>query len=245
MKRNYLIMASVLLCSLSVGFVSYAAESETEADNLISFRGFDWYSPSSSIKADLEAIGIEDNVTFIGAKTIERHAGSSLWTENHSGASSLSDSGYETGYTINSGMTVAGTTPSRTYMYYMYPISEAGEVIASNDDAEFYLGIYEYSQSDYQELDALFEDFTNKLTSLYGECYKYVGDDVDYYRNEWIDSKGNTVKMLLFPSSSLRIAYEAGDATERLDQLKATIDEKTRLDQAEARKGNEDNTDGL
>lgn len=242
MKKFALFLASVVACSASAGILAQAAESEKE-EKLITFRGIDWYSTRADAEAMLAANGIEDQSFMSDRHMISRISGVWEWTGKHDVGEYMHDAGWAAMY---SGATAGGYAPSYTEAYFMYTVSENGEVIRSDDDALLYGAVYEYRSNDFEDMDAVFADLQNKMSLVYGDSEAL--NDEYHSRYVWTDSEGNTARLIKYESEknpSVSLAYEAADAKDRLDQLQDAIDAETRKAQESERLANASNTEGL
>ena len=237
-KKTFAI--SIFLCALFVIFPVRAAETESDTAPTITFRGFDWYSTRTEVEKALASNGITDGAWMSDRNQIMRATGEQIWATNVSGYDHVDGGGWHAMY---SNMTVGGGSPSYSYAYYMYPVSENGTVIKSDDEAQLYFGLYEYKRRDFEELEEVFNDLAAKLSVLYGE-YEVV--ETDYFiRYTWTDSFGNTAKLVHYPDYFVELAYEAGDAEDKLTILQDALDEEVRISQESERLANAQNTDGL
>ena len=245
MRRQ--IIPIVLSTSMFFSFAAYAAESvETESSDVttITFRGFDWLSTRSDVEAALAADNITDGAIMSNRHAINWPEGDYEWSGSpHGDTSRLEDAGWCAMY---SDVTTGGYAPTFTEAYYMYQILPDGSLQTTNGSELLYLGVYEYHRDDFENLEAVFNDLTAKLTSLYGECA--TNNDDDYNRNIWTDADGNKAILAYYTSDKypeVELAYESGAADEMLRNLKNKIDELNAAAQESERLENSNNTDGL
>ncbi len=123
-----------------------------------------------------------------------------------------------------------------------------GKVIKSDDDAEMYLGYYEFDDDDFTDLDLLAEELLSKLTTLYGKGEEEIDDY--FSKRTWHDKDNNLVRLIVRKDLSyIVLGYMAGDADERLDEVKELLAEEKEAEQssreAEEREENKGNYSGL
>lgn len=204
---------------------------------LIQFRGIEWYSDYETVHNFLESECIDsyfcsfsmENTTIDSIYSIEW--GYSLSDDR------VDEAGIGVGYMD---MPVAGYVAD-VYAYYMYPITD-GKVDRSTEKAEFYVAYYSFE--DMENLTAVYDDLTAKLTALYGEGIPKT--DKYYDSIYWQDAEGNMVWLLIEDdASAVRLGYAAGDHITRLDTLREQIRNETIAAEDESRQENSGNTSGL
>lgn len=77
------------------------------------------------------------------------------YTSVTTGEDRVDGGGYQGWY---SGVSVAGYEASDTYACYIYPMNADGSINMSEDDAQFYFGWYTFTQEDYSDITAIYED---------------------------------------------------------------------------------------
>ena len=238
----FMLLASLLL-SISASAVE-STESEVTEAKTITFRGFDWLSTRADVEAALAVDGISDGAWMSDRHAIDWPEGDYEWAGRPRGETSrLKEAGWSAMY---SGVTAGGYAPSYTYAYFMYPVLPDGTLQVSEGDELLYLGIYEYDKNDFENLEAVFNDLTAKLSSLYGECT--VKNDEDFNRNIWTDAEGNKAILAYYTSNKyprVKLAYECGAANDMLGNLQSAIDTIHAAAQESERLANSNNTDGL
>jgi hypothetical protein len=245
MKKH--LIPLVLSASIVLSCTAYAAESvetESSGSNTITFRGFDWLSQRSDVEAALAAQSISDGAWMSNRHAIDWPEGSYSWVGRpHGDTSRLEDAGWDAMY---SGVTAGGYAPSHTEVFYMYPVLSDGSLQTSAGNELLYLGVYEYDKDDFENLEAVFNDLTAKLSSLYGECT--VKNDEDLNRHIWTDVEENKAILIYYADDKypyVKLAYESGAADEMLGNLKSAIEKINADAQESERLANSSNTDGL
>ncbi len=233
-----------IVLTASMLFASGVLAEEPADTKPITFRGFDWLSSRADVEGALAADHIEDNTIMSNRNAIEWPEGSYDWAGNdHSEISRIENGGWHAMY---SGMTTGGYAPSYSYAYQLYPVLANGSLQTSEGDEQLYLGIYEYDQYDFEDLDAVFNDLTAKLSSLYGECS--ANNDKNFNRNIWTDADGNKAVLISYLSEKypyVKLAYESGQANDLLGSLQDALDKINESSQESERLANASNTDGL
>jgi hypothetical protein len=236
------IVPIILSASLLFAF-SVLAEEPAETKP-ITFRGIEWLSSRTDPEAALADEQIEDRAYMSDRHSIDWPEGSYEWYgSSHKDTLRIEDGGWCGMY---SGVTVGGYAPSYSYAYYIYPVLPDGSLNKSDESAQLYLGLYDYEGGDFENIDAVFDDLSTKLSSLYGECSE--NNDDDYKRKMWTDSDGNKVILINRISNKyprVKLLYESGRADELLTDVEEAINKENAAAQESERLANASNTDGL
>lgn len=196
----------------------FAAEHEAEVSSAICFRGVPWLAtkaeteallghPSSSSKSRVAVPGKDNTVNSDGI-------------------------GIETTY---KSWSVAGYTPEKTTLCYVYPVVD-GVMLRDDDLALFYLA--RYNIWDIGDPDAAVEDLKTKLTNLYGAY------TTDRQTLVWKDEAGNVIRMYFY-ANRIELTYYSAEAENRYGQANQAIDDERAQQELLNRIQNENNTDGL
>ena len=227
MKKNCVFILTVVLL-VTMLIVACAADTYL-------FRNIPWYSTKTTASDALDSL-----------KTSRNSSNTTMpdWFQkwsNITGDYKVEEAGAYVGY---SGVTVAGYNAS-LYTYYMYPIVD-GRVSRNDDNAEFYLAIYDFEKL--TDMQAVYDDLVQKLTGLYGESTALNNPDswTDFTGRLWTADDGSQIWLRKFnDNNKVKLSYIAPNSTERLQALEAQItQEKIEAEELE-RKNNETNTDGL
>lgn len=224
-----LTLAVLSFCSISL------AESET-ADTYL-FRSIPWYSAKSDAVESLTGLDSYSNRSNTTMPDWFQR-----WN-NIDGDYTVDEAG---AYVSYRNVSVAGYNAD-LYTYYMYPIVD-GRVSRNDDNAEFYMAIYEFETL--TDMPAVYEDLRAKLTDLYGKSKELNNPDnwTNFTGRLWTAADGSQIWLrnyFMYNSYTLKLTYVAPDATSRLEELEAQItQEKIEAEELE-RQQNSSNTDGL
>ncbi len=204
-------------------------------DGSIVFRGIPWYCT----RTEAEKIVAQD-----GGK-----AGSSLSEDIYRmtatnypnvtmGSDRVDGGGVRVYY---SGLSVAGYSVN-AYACYMYPI-EDNKIRASKEDSLFYFGWYSF-EDEFGDHASIYEDLLAKLNGMYGEG---TSSESEYFATtNWADEGGNQVRLLIDADKSyVTLGYMASEADEKLDEVKAAVNNTAAAEEQDLRSENTSNTSGL
>ena len=140
------------------------------ADN-ITFRNIPWGSPATLVESMVRADGINFSLFdpsmcavigaagFISGKYMDWTSGTGITTFS-------SD--------INPNIDVAGYAPTGLEMYFVYrPVD--GRLVYEDRYTSLYAGLYTFSA---ENVEKMFDDLKDKLTSVYGSCQHEGGEDI-------------------------------------------------------------------
>ena len=209
------VCALVLLFSASV---SFAEASEKE----ILFRGFPWgvsYTEFTEALSERESGALQH--TIWGYDFDYRMLG----TGSNGGCD---DIGFYVKTYLPSGERVAGYPVKCIYASFVYPAGEDGFLVrekenASLIEADYYIDIYGA-----EEQDLAFEDLTQKLTRLYGDC-DYQSEGNSNQHSVWYGANGTMVTLVDNSSHNgntytIEIRYSSEGAKELREQAQAAYD---------------------
>lgn len=206
-------------------------------EGIILFRGIDWYSTKEDVEQRIYSEG--------AAATGWRSNPNEIYQMNDADSYYFAEKAVEVGgyYGWYSGITVAGYTPSNLSVNYMYPIKD-GLIVHDDESAEMYLAWYEFSRNDFKDYEAIYEDLSTKLTSLYGEGQ--LSNTKKNTMTTWTDPKGNIIRLWIDDDKTyIELGYMAADAEERLEVLTAAAEKEALEAEAKEREENASNTSGL
>lgn len=211
----------LVLCMLS-GMMAFAKGSENEVET-IKFRGLDWYSDKASIE---EAMSEFEPTNYI----------------------SLDETAFKYGPIIYyKDVPVAGHK-FEAKISFLYA-SEDGEVDYNEDSAQMYHAKYTCSvswvEANPEDIDALYDELTSKITGLYGKGSTGADDNAFSEVPMWVGTawKASDGSMCIVEKeysyldskyTELNIDYYAPGDEDRLDELDALFSTS-----------NADNVDGL
>ena len=211
------------------------AEQEIDADvDGISFRGIPWYSTLEYTEEQLGIVSKYKSAGKLYRIDYINSAGGYVGSDVVEG-----DLGCAPSYDLK----VAGYQASSTRACFAFPIVE-GQIVRDLSLAQLYMGYYTFKGDDFGDLTKVYEDLAGKLSHLYGAG---VEAESSYYASiTWTDKDGNYIRLRINSAASyMTLAYVAGSANQRLDEMAAAyINEKTLEDDA-LRNENINNTDGL
>lgn len=228
MKRFVsLLMACMLI--LSVGTCVLAEESET-----FLFRNIPWYAPKKEVSDTLSSLTM--NLNLPNATIPDWFQ---TWEHTDSDYT-VAKAGAGTGY---GNVSVAGYN-AELIVYYVYPIVD-GKLLRNGDEAEFYLAVYEFSDS--ADMEAVYNDLVTKLTGLYGES-SALNKWGRFTGRLWKAKDGSQIWLRIYNTNgdyTVQLSYTAPESTSRLEAVEAQITkEKLEAEELERQK-NINNTDGL
>ena len=207
----------VTLLALLLALGGVAAMATEEYAEPILFRGLEW---GTSLEALLE-MGVMGNQSP-DVSTIDAHE--MKWFLHRQ--SDYRDHSEHKMYSRVMKHLDVGGKDNVSYAYFVCVPGEDG-MVNNNDQGTLLLVGGEYQLKNYS--DALFEEFTQKLTTLYGDVdniarmeVQYDGEKVEVYSLEWYGADGTCVALNNFEGKEIRIAYASGNYDELLDS--ATID---------------------
>lgn len=244
MKKYSFCFLGILTAVSILSSISVCAENEPAKQ--ITFRDIPWYSTKTEaekILADGGATaedGIWENYAY-------RMSGID-WIRSMGRNDFVDGGGFHGTY---SGVNVAGYDVSDTYACYIFTIDEQGNINKTVDDAQFYFGWYTFDSNDFADGEEIYNDLSEKLTSLYGEG---VSDTENKYHSTvtWHDDENNQIRLLLGNKNTegayeryVTLGYMAADAEDRLDEIEAILNEEDIASEAEDREANQDNVSGL
>ena len=205
-----------------------------DSDDIL-FRGVPWYST----RAETEAI-IGYTSSTKGPNDLYRMSGID-YDSVTSGKDRVDD--YGGCMASYSKVSVAGLTPSKTCICYLYPIVN-GEIIEDDSLAQIYFGYYKFSSGDFGDHQAIYDEFQRKLNTAYG-----IGTETsDKYHTttKWTDAKGNYIQLLINDKHSyVALGYMAADADQRLDEMQTAINNRMADKDRMTMQEQENNYDGL
>lgn len=209
-------------------------------DGIIRFREIKWYSTKKDVENYLFETGAENGGWMSSDSDIYRMSGID-YTNVTMGEDRVEGGGCKGWY---SGVSVAGYEASDTYACYIFSINDDGSIEMSEDDAQFYFGWYTFTQEDYSDIAAIYDDLKTKLCTLYGEG---LANKTDYHTTmTWMDAENNQVRLLMNNDFTyITLGYMAAGAEERLDEMQVVLDKIESQNEAEERENNKDNVSGL
>lgn len=231
----FITSASILAASL----LTSAEETSKE----ITFRSIPWYSTRKEAEQLLEDEGASSSND--AWKNYARRLSGIQFLSTMSGSDYVDGAGIARNY---SGLSVAGYEPSEVGACYIYNINEDGTLDRNEDNAEFYFGWYGFDSRDYVDGIGVYEDFLQKLTSVYGDGS--TNDESDYFTTtDWFDPDGNQIRLLLGGKSNekyyVSIGYIVPDADSRLDAVQDVLNAEAAAAEASERDANKENVEGL
>lgn len=252
-KKLILILLTATVASICLNPIVVCSASETESiasdtvdsieKNEISFRGIPWWLTKIETEkiltdsgAQIESAAFENNILRMGGID---------FINTTSGSDRVDGGGIVSRY---SGIEVAGYKPSDTYACYIYEMGENGSINKSKEDALFYFGWYTFDSNDYVDGEGVYNDLSQKLTTLYGSGE--ANDESDYFTTiTWHDSSNNQIRLLLGGKNKdykyVTLGYMAADADSKLDSMQAALDAEAMNQEAQQREENKNNTSGL
>lgn len=209
---------------------------EASSNGGITFRGIPWYSTKSEVDSHLQKDGIK--VGSGSDEDIYRMAAVN-YANVTVGKDRVDGGGVRAYY---SGASVAGYDNVRLYACYMWPI-ENEAIVASQDEALFYLAWYAFK--DYGDYDALYVDLKSKIDGMYGSGVE--SSDKYHTWAYWYDqAEGNMIRLQVDTERTYAtLAYMAGDADQRLDEVEVALTKMLAAEEEALRKQNSTNTSGL
>ncbi|MCU6774555.1 Uncharacterised protein [uncultured Blautia sp.] len=250
MKKKLLFVsltAVSLTLSHPIGVIASSEVKNETSDSAnqseISFRGLPWWGT----KQDTEKVLVESGAEILSAafeNDILRMGGIDF-INTTSGKDRVDGGGIVSRY---SGIEVAGYKPSDTYACYIYQLNSDGSIDKTNENALFYFGWYTFSSNDYIDGEGVYNDLSQKLTSLYGDGE--VNDESDYNTTTtWQDYSNNQIRLLLGGKTNdakyVTLGYMAADADSKLDEMQASLNAESASQEAQLREENKNNTSGL
>lgn len=205
------------------------------SDGLITFRDIPWYTSRT-------------NAEKILGKSSSSNWMSSLFRLSYIDYQNISwggdtvegDLGCRPYY---NGLTVAGYTPSDMYLCFMFPIVD-DLIIRDISVAQLYMGYYTFTSSDFGDIGSVYLDLEEKLTRLYGEGESTVTEYSSYII--WQDIEENKIRLKVDSNNTyLTLAYIAGDADSRIDELAQALALEKKKVEDQIRIENENNVGGL
>lgn len=213
------------------------------SDKEITFRGIPWKTAKAQADVLLEADGLhresrEEHDVYRPSKI--SYGGVIRAGEN------VDNGGVECFY---NDVPVAGFTANAT-ICYMYPIDDAGNIVASDGEAQLYLARYIFRFDD--PLSA-YDDIKSKLDGIYGDnSVTSDGDVHDAKANTWKDKDGNWVRLSLYDdydeytyTGYVLLIYSASGAEQDLDAVEAAVQHQKVDAENEIREMSRNDTSGL
>lgn len=239
MKSLNRIIGLVTIGILTASFPVLAGETSKD----ISFRNIPWYSSKAEAEQMLEGEGAISRDDAWG--NYARRLSGIEFLSTMTGKDYVDGGGIARKY---SGLSVAGYDPSEVGACYVYEINEDGSLNRDADTAEFYFGWYAFDSRDYVDGIAVYDDFLQKLTSVYGDGLS--NDESKYFTTtDWVDPNGNQIRLLLGGKSNesyyVSIGYITADADAKLDSVQEVLDAEAAEAEAAEREANKENVDGL
>lgn len=240
------LLKAVLLTSVSIISMAIAvyAEDNSTTETHFTFRGIPW----DTARADAEQL-LEDDGAEKNWETSDVYRLSAVDLLHVTSGDEVVDGG---GCNVTyQDLTVAGYTPSRTRACYLYQIDENGQIDKTNDTSQFYMGLYEFENDDFSDMEAIYNDLLTKLTSLYGDGNIDQGETSPYFWTDtWTDNDGNVIQLLINgmedgEHQEISLTYIAADADARLDAMEDALDAEAAANEAKQRESNKNNTSGL
>lgn len=205
------------------------------AEGLITFRGIKWFTAREQTEELLTSEGMTKARTT--SQDIYRVTGPN-YRNVTMGRDRVDDAGCRVRY---EGLSVAGYDIEDTYACYIYPIDN-GAIVRDESLAEFYMAWYDFIG--YADQQAIHDDLTQKLTSLYGDGA--IEHHTFFDTTTWTDMQGNFIRLLYNPDSQyVVLVYMAGDAERRLDEMQEAQRNEAIANEAQEREENISNTSGL
>lgn len=247
-KKVFILLLASTITALSTFTVNATTESQTTTDSssessTISFRSIPWWTSKSEVEKTLVSDGAE-----IQQAAFEDHIlrMSGIDFSNTTSGNDRVDGGGIVGR--YSGIGVAGYTPTDTQACYIYTLNEDGSINKDKDSAQFYFGWYTFDSNDYVDGESVYNDLSQKLTSLYGTGES--NDESDYFTTiTWHDANSNQIRLLLGGKNKdykyVTLGYMAADADSRLNEMQAALDAEAIANEAAERESNKDNLSGL
>ena len=236
MSRIKCLFSALLALLLTLMFTasSLAAANQQE----ITFRGIDWYTTKADAETKLYAEGASSHGWLGNPNDIYRLSGTD-YANVTTGKDRVDGGGYRGWY---SNVSVAGYDVDDTYACYIYPIQN-GSIIHDDEQAELYFAYYTF-KSEYSDHEGIYNDLSEKLTSIYG---KGKTQKSRYNTNiTWTDKKKNMIRLLINKNKDyVTLGYIAGDATKRLDAMKAALQREAKEEEKQKRNDNKNNKNGL
>lgn len=241
-----IIAGTMLFSTSAMGAGTDQALTEKPATNPkpIMFRNIPWYSTLADAET---SFSMEGSVGRDGTwKDYARRLSGTEYTNVISGEDYVENGGMERYY---DNMSVAGYNPSHVGACYIYTISSDGVIDRTPQNAQFYLGWYEFDSNDYTDSHGVYTDLSEKLSSIYGEGI--VDDDSDYFDTlVWKDVDGNRVRLLEGAVNEdaigyVTLSYYAAGADTRLDQMQDAVNAEAAASEESERNKNKTNMEGL
>lgn len=208
-------------------------------EGLITFRDFDWYVTKEEFEEKLYEEGASSHGALGNPNNIYRLSATNSSSITF-GSDRVDEGGYRGWY---ADVSVAGYQVDDTYACFVYPIVD-GEIIRDDDKAEFYFGWYTFKKGDYEDIQSIYDDLSNKLASIYGEGN--MNSDRYYTTITWTDVQGNFIRLLINKNQDYAtLGYMAANAESMLNDMDKAISNEAALAEAKAREENASNTSGL
>ncbi len=230
-KIIMVVLLATLIMASSIGN-SFAAETFT-------FRNIPWLTSKADVITAMTADGYKisyqyDNTTIPDWFQIR---------SNVIGDVKVKEGGC---YLSFNGVKVAGYS-AYLETYYWYPIVD-GSIQKDDDSAQFYLAQYEIFDID--NMDYVYDDLLEKLTSLYGKSEAKNSDDsaTDTIGVLWTADDSSLIWLAKYNSDGetiVKIWYAAPHCTETLQALEEHIAQETLEAEENERENNKTNTEGL
>ena len=220
MKR--MILAVLLVSAL----LSVSAATAEPCEQPIQFRGLKWGGNYSDIAEGfkiIRTIGHYDNSCTIRALMYGEASGNAKYDERV---------GFKTTIDPSSIGKVGGYPVKDAGMFFAHTMDESGRLLEENESAKFYMGFYMIEVKGKSGQDAAWDDLTQKLSSLYGECDQEVSPWNTY--RVWDGAEGTMVSLEKVASHNgekysiiIRYSFEAGETL--LQKAQSAIDHEFSL----------------
>lgn len=226
------VLCLILLVTLMLGSVAFA-----EIEEEIKFRGVDWGLAAPDVLQTLSSGDIKwKSGSVTTGRKIESQA-SGEWS-NYYGHDCL----YYVEMSSSSSLSVAGYDVSSATLYFACTEKD-GKITHDAADTTFYMAKYRFKPKDLQ---AVYDDFVVKLSSIYGEPdQKYTDNGIITYQYTYWYGKNNTAVILTSDDNWDNVDinyvwYEGEEVMKKADELQRQAE----LDEESSHFGT-DNTDGL
>ena len=142
-------------------------------------------------------------------------------------------------------LNVAGYDIEKVSLYFMQPV-ENNTINHDKEAAEFYMATYRIT--DNVDRVSVYEDFSTKLTNLYGDLF-YELNEGQVVRI-WKDPEGNSVTLIRYSEEwenldDITIVYMAGKTMTNIQALNSALYDEQYLTDSSKREENSNNYEGL
>ncbi len=227
-----------LVAAITLIVMLFSTIALAEEQQEIKFRGVDWGISYSETVDQLTDFGVrwESPETVDGRKI--KSLINNKWSDYYD---------YKSACKVDAVSTkekkVAGYDISSVKLYFAYIPNEKGEITHSADDTSFFMAQYKINPTD---LDGVYGDLKEKLTSLYGKPAKEDSDGfvIHYNYCYWYGANDTMVVIVTDDNyECIYINYVWNNGEKLMDQANA-IQHQAEIDKEKEKFGT-DNTDGL